>query len=106
MLRIIDEGDERLLTFRLAGRLAGEWVPELERCWREAVVAQRSPPVRPPITIDLTEVTFVDQAGKRLLAAMARAGVELTAANVLLQALVEQIAQGVSFDEDAGRDGA
>jgi anti-anti-sigma regulatory factor len=90
------------LTFSLAGRLAGEWTQELERCWREAAAARQSQSV----AVDLTEVTFVDDAGKRLLAAMARAGVELIAADVLLKALVEQIALGVSFDEDASLAGA
>lgn len=101
MLRIIEQGDECSLTFRLAGRLAGEWTPELERCWREAVAAQPSQ----SLGVDLTEVTYVDNTGKRLLAAMAEAGVELIAADVLMKALVEQIAQGVSFDEDASLEG-
>ena len=45
-------------------------------------------------------MTFVSDTGKRLLAAMARAGVELIAADLLMKALVEQIAEGHSFDED------
>jgi anti-anti-sigma regulatory factor len=100
MLRIIEEGTEHGATLKLAGRLAGEWTSELERCWREAAAQPQS------ISVDLTEVTFVDESGKRLLAAMARTGVELIAANVLLKALVEQIAQGTSFDEDATEDAA
>jgi anti-anti-sigma regulatory factor len=102
MLRIIEQSAEGSLTLSLAGRLAGEWTPELERCWRETVAAQQPQSV----AVDLTEVTFVDHTGKRLLAAMAQAGVELIAADVLLKALVEQIAQGVSFDEDASLAGA
>jgi len=102
MLRIIEQGHERSLTFRLAGRLAGEWTPELERCWREAVAAEQSLSVG----VDLTEVTFIDPAGKRLLAAMAKEGVELIAADVMMKALVEQIAQGISFDEDASLNGS
>jgi anti-anti-sigma regulatory factor len=102
MLRIIKLGDEQSLTFILAGRLAGEWAPELERCWRQAVATQGTGSV----SVDLTEVTFVDDAGKRLLAAMAQAGVELIAADVLMKALVEQIAQGVTFDEDTSLMGA
>ena len=98
MLRIIEQGDERSWTFRLAGRLAGELTPELERCWRTAIAARKSRSV----SVDLTEVTFVDDTGKRLLAAMAKAGVELIAADVLMKALVEQIAQGASFDEETG----
>ncbi len=96
MLMITEQGDERSLTFKLAGRLAGEWTPELERCWHG--VATSKPLLK--VRIDLSEVTFVSETGKRLLAAMARAGVELIAADILMKALVEQIAQGYSFEED------
>ncbi|MEP7340405.1 MAG: STAS domain-containing protein [Acidobacteriota bacterium] len=97
MLRIIEQEDDRSLTFQLAGRLVRDWAPELEHCWRQAIAAQQLATV----SVDLTEVTFIDDAGKRLLAAMARADVKLIAADVLMKALVEQIAQGASFDEDA-----
>lgn len=96
MLMITEQGDESSLTFKLAGRLAGEWTPELEHCWRGVATSKPSLKVR----IDLSEVTFVSNTGKRLLAAMARAGVELIAADMMMKALVEQIAQGYSFDED------
>jgi len=99
---IIEQSDESSLTFKLAGKLAGEWTPELERCWRGVATATPSLFVR----IDLSEVTFVSNAGKRLLAVMARAGVELIAADVLMKALVEQIAQGHSFDEDTNSERA
>lgn len=102
MLRIIELSDERSLIFRLAGRLVGEWALVLQRCWRDAVTPQSSLSVR----VDLTEVTFVDDTGKRLLAAMAKAGVELIAADVLMQSLVDQIAQGVTFDESGNLEGA
>lgn len=96
MLMITEQGDESSLTFKLAGRLAGEWTPELERCWRGVAASKPSLKVR----IDLSEVTFVSNTGKRLLAVMTRAGVELIAADMMMKALVEQIAQGYSFDED------
>jgi len=95
MLKIVEQGDERSLTFKLAGRLAGEWTPELERCWRLAVSAQQPASVN----LDLTEVTFVDDAGKHLLMAMAGAQVRLIAADVQMTALVEQIARRLSSQE-------
>jgi hypothetical protein len=58
------------------------------------------------VGVDLTEVTFVDDAGKRLLASMAAAGVLLIAADVHSKALVEQIAQGVSFEDEVSLEGA
>ena len=33
MLRITVEEQENLTTLRLEGKLKGDWVPELERCW-------------------------------------------------------------------------
>jgi len=95
MLRITEQVKGRSLTFRLAGRLAGELAFELERCWRRAVAERQFDDV----SVDLSEVTFVDGAGKRLLAAMARARVEFVAADVLMKALVEQLRQGASFDD-------
>jgi anti-anti-sigma regulatory factor len=89
MLRIIEEEDGRSLTFKLAGKLAGAWTPELERCWRSAI-STRQPDA---VSIDLAEVTFVDEAGKQLLTRMARSGVALIAADMVMKALVEQIAQ-------------
>lgn len=97
MLMIIKESGERSLTFRLAGKLVGQWTLELERCWQG--VAERHSYSK--ILLDLTEVTFVDEAGKRLLAAMSRAGVEMVTADVLMNALVEQIALRASSDEEA-----
>ena len=102
MLRIIEQEGERSLTFRLAGKLVREWAPELKYCWQRAIAGQQLDAVK----VDLTDVTFVDDAGKQLLAAMARAGVELIAADVLMKALVEQIAQGMSFNEESTMESA
>ncbi len=102
MLRIIEQDAEDSLTFKLAGRLAGEWTPELERCWRGVAAMRPSLPVR----LDLSEVTFVSDAGKRLLATMARSGVELIAADILMNSLVEQIRQGKFFDEEVSLNSA
>lgn len=87
MLKITEQRDEQALTFKLAGRLAGEWTPELERCWRYTTAALQPASV----SLDLSEVTFVDDAGKQLLLAMAQARVNLIAADVQMHALVEQI---------------
>jgi len=96
MLKIVEQEDEQALTFKLAGRLAGDWTPELERCWRLAVSAQQPATVN----MDLTEVTFVDDAGKQLLMAMAGEQVKLIAADVQMTALVEQIARGLPSQEN------
>ena len=96
MLRIIEQQEGHSLTFRLAGKLVRDWTPELEHCWRRAAETHS----HGEFYVDLTEMTFVDEAGKRLLAAMANAGVQLIAADVLMKALVEQIARGQFSDDD------
>jgi anti-anti-sigma regulatory factor len=101
MLRIIEVSDAGFVTFCLAGRLAGEWAKVLEECWREFAGTQST-----SVRVDLSQVTFVDDAGKRLLVAMAKHGSELIAADVLMQALVDQIAEGVTFDENPSPESA
>ena len=68
----------------LHGRLAGPWVDELRSCWKYA--RDRAPLAR--AIVDLKEVTFIDQAGEKLLAEMRGAGAELIAAGVEHQYLL------------------
>jgi hypothetical protein len=68
----------------LYGRLAGPWVDELRSCWKYA--RDRTPLAR--ATVDLKEVTFIDQAGQTLLAEMRRDGAELIATGVEHQYLL------------------
>jgi len=51
--------------------LAGPWVAELKAVWNESLKL-----------VDLTEVTFVDEAGAQLLCAMKDAGVRFAARGV------------------------
>ena len=87
MLMITEQRNDYALTFRLAGALAGDWTMELERCWRDATATDDS--LR--LLVDLTQVTFVDETGKRLLASMARAGARFIAGDVLMKSIVEEI---------------
>jgi hypothetical protein len=87
MLRITIHKDAAATRFALEGKLVGDWVSELERCWLQAAAS-------PPIRVELTDVSFVDRAGEELLARMAATGVELSAADVLTRALVEEILAG------------
>ena len=92
MLRITTQDSPRTLVFRLEGRLEGPWVAELERCWRgmEADVG------RPTLRVDLTDVTFVDAAGKAQLEAMHRQGARFVADDCLTKAIVAEIAGDVT----------
>jgi hypothetical protein len=68
----------------LHGRLAGAWVDELRSCWKQA---RERVPLSHPI-VDLKEVTFIDQAGEKLLAEMRGAGAVLIATGVAHQHLL------------------
>lgn len=94
MLRITMRDNQESLCFRLEGRLAGPWVRELEECWQSTLNRQRKPILR----VDLTGVTFIDDAGKACLAAMHRQRAELVAADCLTKEIVAEITQ-TSFPE-------
>ncbi len=95
MLRISIHDKPQALTFQLEGKLAGPWVRELEDCWQSTLARQRGSILR----VDLTGVTFVDDAGKDCLAAMHGQGAELVAADCLTKEIVAEITQS-SFPDD------
>lgn len=76
MLRI--ETIESKLT--LHGQLAGPWVEELKVAWNESLRV-----------VDLTDVTFVDEAGARVLCAMKSAGVKFVARGVDTKHLLDDL---------------
>lgn len=90
MLRITTDMTEGAATLILEGRLAGIWVTELERCWH-AVRATRP---GQSICIDMRDLTFVDAAGKQLLADMHECGADLVASGCWMKSIVEEICTG------------
>ena len=89
MLRITVHDKPQALTFQLEGRLTGPWLRELEECWQSTLAQQRKPILR----VDLTGVTFIDDAGKTCLAAMYRQGAEMVAADCLTKGILAEITQ-------------
>jgi anti-anti-sigma regulatory factor len=87
MLRITEQPDSSTLTLKLAGTLSGEWALELARCWRTASFSGTPKRLR----IDLTEVVFVDEIGRVVLAEMATSGAELVAGDLVTRSIVEGI---------------
>jgi hypothetical protein len=87
MLRICysDTGAEQ--RWKLCGQLAGAWVNELEACWR---YAQKAAP-RNTVVLDLSEITFVDEAGERLLSHMRSAGARFIGAGVDTKDLLDNL---------------
>ena len=86
MLRLIDNRETGRRKWILCGQLAGPWVAELEGQWREA------PDL--PALVDLSDVTFIDEAGERLLREMRRRGVEFVASGVETRDVLDNLGSG------------
>ena len=87
MLRITLIKNPHIITLRVEGRLTGPWVGELERTWR----AVASDPANGRVSVDLTDVTFVGEEGKKLLENMYGEGAKLKASRCVTRRLVEEI---------------
>ncbi len=90
MLRITVHDNPQVLTFQLEGSLSGPWLRELEECW-QGTLARRGKRI---VRVDLTGVTFINDAGKACLTTMHRQGVEFVAPDCLTRAVVAEICQG------------
>jgi ABC-type transporter Mla MlaB component len=98
MLRITVHDHPRAVTFQLEGALVGPWLQEFQRCCQ----SRQLRPSKSRLRVDLTGVTFIDDAGKACLAALHRQGAEFIAADCLMKAVVVEIAQE-SFPDADGR---
>jgi anti-anti-sigma regulatory factor len=87
MLRITVLNDERGATFKLEGKLTHEWVAEAEKAW--TAFSHPSQPQR--LVVDLCAVSFVDDAGRELLARMHSSGAKLIGTGPMTRALIEGI---------------
>jgi anti-anti-sigma regulatory factor len=86
MLRItVRDGDN--IRIIVEGKLVSAWVDELRNCCR--TVLSHSQPQN--VLVDLADVSFVDAAGKNLLAGLARQGIRLTSDDAAMDALVSDI---------------
>lgn len=92
MLRITYEDSPSSVRFNLAGKLSGAWVDELDHTWHSLVgdTPQKA------VTVDLSQVTFIDGEGKRLLGEMFQQGAEFRAAYLMTKYIVEEITRSGS----------
>ena len=88
MLRITLHQDGRQCRLELSGKLYGPWVGETETVWRSVACPGKR------IEVDMREVTGVDDAGYKLLAAMQNAGADFVAQGVAMTALIQEITGG------------
>jgi len=87
MLRITTENNSEGAAIKLEGKVAGAWVGELERTWY-AVARIHSPKV---ILVDLCDVTFIDDEGKKLLRWMCGEGASFKTRGCVATSVVQQI---------------
>lgn len=87
MLRIIADRHGSAYRLHLHGTLAGEWIALVERYWH--AIARQEP--TNPITVVMSEVTFIDPAAEPLLQRMADAGVMFEGAGIMNRHMIEKI---------------
>ena len=91
MLKVTIKQEDNAETWELEGKLSGDWVKELERCWKE-----RKPSNGIPLQIQLKTVSYIDAAGKQLLTQMHGRGVEIIGCGCMTKAVVEEITRNAS----------
>lgn len=78
MLRFSYYRSDREDAWDLCGQLSGPWVEELRSVWRRI----REHTGQKQALIDLSQVTFIDEAGEQLLAEMKAAGADFVVTGV------------------------
>jgi hypothetical protein len=89
MLKVTVRTAEEVEIWELEGKLSGNWVGELERCWRN----HEKLPVRPSLQVHMKSVSYVDTQGKHLLTEMHGRGVEIRGGGCVTNAVVDEITQ-------------
>jgi anti-anti-sigma regulatory factor len=84
MLRIRTFDETHAVTLKLEGKVVRAWVAEARRAWLDARNGKK-------LIIDLLDVTFVDDAGRELLAEMHAAGTSLIGSGPMIRALLDEI---------------
>ncbi len=87
MLRITTTDIGEKVTLKLEGKLSGPWVEEFERCWRMSADIYK----QKGLVVDLSGVTFVDPAGKKLLCSITSEGAQLVGSGLMPKSLIDEI---------------
>jgi anti-anti-sigma regulatory factor len=86
-ISVKDEEPQKQLLLEVEGRLAGPWVEELERSWE----AERRRTLSEDIIVRLSNVTFIDEAGRELLSKIFHAGAKLEGSGCMVRAIIARI---------------
>lgn len=94
MIRITAQQESSTTRLFLEGKLAGPCVDELDKCW------QTCPSDEVAVLVDLTNVSFVDDHGKELLARMHNKGIKLFSTSLMTKCLIEEIENAATTSGD------
>jgi len=86
-MRITVHEQPGAITFELEGSLAGPQIRVVNDCFQNTLASIR----KPAVCLDLSGVTFIDNAGQECLAALHRQGVEFIAPDALTKDIVAEI---------------
>jgi ABC-type transporter Mla MlaB component len=84
LLKITVQKGSGSSTLKLEGKLAGPWVGELKEVWRSESATEA-------VLVDLLDVSFVDAAGKDLLAQMWQGRADFVADSPLMKQVIEEV---------------
>ena len=87
MLRITHAQTETEQRWTLCGQLAGPWVAELRACWEHSRRVAGSAHT----VVNLSDVTFIDESGEKLLWEMSSTGVKFVAAGIDTKHLLKHL---------------
>ena len=87
MLRITHARTETEQRWTLCGRLTHPWVAELRASWEHWCQSG----MHAPTIVDLSDVTFIDESGEKLLSEMGSDGAEFIAAGVETKHLLKHL---------------
>jgi len=85
MLRVSVKDESSVIALEVEGRLAGPWVAELEHCWQQQAVRGK------PVAVRLCAVSYIDDAGRKLLSRMFMGGAKLQGNGCMVRAIVAGI---------------
>jgi hypothetical protein len=87
MLRITVERNSNRATLKLAGKLMGPWIEELDRTWNEVTVHT----LTHSVLLDLSDVTFVAPEGRKQLKSMCEKGARFKTSGCFGKGLIDEI---------------
>jgi anti-anti-sigma regulatory factor len=98
MLKITFNDTPGSTIVKLEGKISGPWVEELERSWIE-----HSPQASENVIMDLSDVTYIDPEGKKLLARMVDKGVCFEGTQLMTKYVIEEITRvGIRSGKNGG----